>query len=172
VDQFIPGELALKELGELHVAVADLGEGQRLGCTVDFAVVDTGLETADEALPVRSELLAVATAGEQQIIDVLAAAATTLIDAAGVIPAQPGTMLPNLAARAGLDGVSVGHGLFVPPYLWGGQVPRMTEDDRLTVLLQLVMLTDAEHAFAVEEGVGALQQELGAAGIDLLDWQR
>ena len=51
-------------------------------------------------------------------------------------------------------------------------MPRVTEEGRLTVLLQLVMLTDAEYAYAAEEGAVALQQALGEAGIDLLDWHR
>lgn len=172
VDQFVPGDLALKELGQLHIAVSDLGEGEQLGTTVDFAVVDTGLETQDEAIPVRSELIAVARVGEQKIIDVLAAATTMLIDAAGVIPGQPGTMLPNLVDKAGLTDVTVAHGLFIAPYLWGGETPRMSEPDRLTVMLQLIMLTDSEYAYAVEEGVGPLQQAIAEEEIDLLDWRR
>lgn len=166
--QLIPAEL---EFGS-DSAVADLGEGQRVALTVGFSDVDTGLVAVDGGDEVRSELITVARAEKEQLADVLAAAARMLADAEGILPAQPGTMLPGLAEKAGLRDVSVSHGLFVPPYLWGGETPRFTEEGRLTVLLQLVMLTDAEYAYAVEEGPGGLQQALGEAGADLLDWRR
>jgi hypothetical protein len=166
--QLIPAELEFDE----DVAVADLAEGQRVAVTVGFADVDTGLVAVDGGADVRSELISVARAERGQLTATLRAAATLLADARGLLPAQPGTMVPHLAQKAGLQGVSVAHGLFIPPYLWGGETPRFTEEGRLTVLLQLVMLTDAEYAYAVEEGPGGLQQALGEAGIDLLDWGR
>lgn len=168
LSQLIPVEL---DVGE-DVAVADLDDGQRVAVTVGFAEVDTGLVAVDGGADVRSELITVARAGRGQLTAVLRAAATLLADANGLLPAQPGTMIPQLAEKANLEGVSVAHGLFVPPYLWGGETPRFTEEGRLTVLLQLVMLTDAEYAYAMEEGPGGLQQALGEAGIDLLDWAR
>jgi len=160
IDQLIPAELNVGE----DCVTADLGDGQTVAVTLGFADVDTGLHAIEEQLPVRSELIVVARADAAELETVLRAAVGKFT---GVLPAQPGTMLPQLH-RVG----SVEHALFVPPYLWGGETPRVTEDERLTVLLQLVMLTDAEYAYAVEEGPGALQQALGEAGIDLLDWHR
>ncbi|AGF71308.1 suppressor of fused domain protein [Corynebacterium halotolerans] len=110
--------------------------------------------------------------GGDEATAVIAAAARLLADARGIVPAQPGTMLPGLAERAGLAGLGVAHGLLVAPYLWGGDVPQVTEEGRLTVMLQLVMLTGDEHAYAVEHGVAALQGKLGAEQVDLLDWRR
>lgn len=163
IDQLIPGEL---EVGE-DVVTADLGDGQAVAVTLGFADVDTGLVAVDEGIDVRSELIVVARADAADLTAVLRAAVGKLTAAGGILPAQPGTMLPQL-----IEVDSVGHALFVPPYLWGGETPRVTEPERLTVLLQLVMLTDSEYAYAVEEGPGALQQALGEAGIDLLDWTR
>ncbi|RSZ64477.1 hypothetical protein EAH68_05685 [Corynebacterium hylobatis] len=168
LSQLIPAEL---DFGE-DAAVADLDDGQQVAVTVGFADVDTGLVAVEGGADVRSELITVARAERGQLTAVLRAAATLLADANGLLPAQPGTMIPHLAEKAGLQGISVAHGLFIPPYLWGGETPRFTEEGRLTVLLQLVMLTDAEYAYAVEEGPGGLQQALGEAGIDLLDWGR
>ena len=164
IDQLLPAEL---QTGD-RVVTADLGDGQRVAVTVGFADVDTGLVTVEDGTDVRSELIIVGRATEQQLTSVLHAAWAAF--EGGDLPAQPGTLLPQL--DAGLEGVNVAHGICVPPYLWGGEVPRVTEDDRLTVLLQLVMLTDSEYAYAAEEGAAALQQALGEAGIDLLDWQR
>ncbi|AJE32026.1 hypothetical protein B842_00850 [Corynebacterium humireducens NBRC 106098 = DSM 45392] len=164
IDQLLPAELQTSD----RVVTADLGDGQRVAVTVGFADVDTGLVTVEDGTDVRSELIIVGRATEQQLTSVLHAAWAAF--EGGDLPAQPGTLLPQLDAD--LEGVSVAHGICVPPYLWGGEVPRVTEDERLTVLLQLVMLTDAEYAYAAEEGAAALQQALGEAGIDLLDWQR
>ncbi len=164
IDQLLPAQL---ETGD-GVVTADLGDGQRVAVTVGFAAVDTGLVTVDDGIDVRSELIVVGRATEEQLTAVLHAASQAFED--GDLPAQPGTLLPLLGA--GLDDVTVVHAVCVPPYLWGGEVPRVTEEERLTVLLQLVMLTDAEYAYAAEEGPAALQQALGEAGIDLLDWQR
>lgn len=166
--QLVPAELEF----QADSALADLGAGQRVALTVGFGDVDTGLVAVEDGVDVRSELITVARAEGRQLKDLLAAASETLAASHGLLPAQPGTMLPNLAEKAGLTDVSVAHGLFVPPYLWGGDTPRFTEEGRLTVLLQLVMLTDAEYAYAMEEGPGGLQQALGEAGIDLLDWRR
>ncbi|MDO5668453.1 MAG: suppressor of fused domain protein [Corynebacterium sp.] len=160
ISQLIPGELVIGE----DVVTADLGDGQTVAVTLGFADVDTGLHAVEEELPVRSELIIVARASVEELTAVLRAAVAKFT---GFLPAQPGTMLPQLHKVKAVE-----HGLFVPPYLWGGETPRVTEEERLTVLLQLVMLTDAEYAYAVEEGPGALQQALGEAGIDLLDWAR
>lgn len=156
----------------LRIALADLGEGQRLACTAGFADVDTGLTTVDRLRDVRSELLTVARASEDEVTALTAAAAQLLADARGILPAQPGTMLPGLVERAGITGLTVAHGLFIAPYLWGGETPQVTEEDRLTVILQLVALTADEHAYAVEHGVDKLQEKLGADRVDLLDWRR
>ena len=168
INGLIPGEPAVSG----DTATVDLGDGQVVAVTLGFADVDTGLVAVEEGIDVRSELIVVARADAAALTAVLRAGVEKLTAAGGILPAQPGTMIPRLAELAGLEDVTVAHGLFVPPYLWGGDTPRVTEDERLTVLLQLVMLTDAEYAYAVEEGPGALQQALGEAGIDLLDWQR
>lgn len=172
IDQLVPGELNFRRVDERHIALGEVAPGQQLGCTVDFGNVDTGLATADRSRDVRSELLTVTRASPDEVTAVLAAAAQLLADARGILPAQPGTMLPGLVERAGLTDLSVTHGLFIAPYLWGGETPQMDEPTRLTVLLQLVLLTPDEHVFAVEHGVGRLQEELGRRQVDLLDWRR
>ena len=163
--QLLPAELS--DDGDGRVLTADLGEGQHLAVTAGFADVDTGLVAVDGGVDVRCELIVVARAPREQLAEVLRAAWRVFADGAGDPPAQPGTLLPQL-----LEAGTVAHAVCVPPYLWGGETPRVTEEERLTVLLQVVMLTDAEYAFAAEEGPAALQQALGEAGIDLLDWQR
>lgn len=92
IDQLIPGEL---EVGE-DVVTADLGDGQAVAVTLGFADVDTGLVAVDEGIDVRSELIVVARADAADLTAVLRAAVGKLTAAGGILPAQPGTMLPQL----------------------------------------------------------------------------
>ena len=39
-------------------------------------------------------------------------------------------------------------------------------------MCQLLMLTDSEYAYAVEEGVAKLQEAVAEQGVDILDWKR
>ncbi|KAH8391702.1 hypothetical protein KR215_011927, partial [Drosophila sulfurigaster] len=82
------------------------------------------------------------------------------------------------------------HGLLVPPFLWEDGVPNVHEVDfggrhggggehdwtdpgRMTVVAQLVMLTDAEFAVATSQGLGAVQRSLLDTGTDLNDvWRK
>ncbi|MCK7637334.1 suppressor of fused domain protein [Corynebacterium pygosceleis] len=151
-------------------------------------------EPADlDARPVdvRSEVFAVA-AGTHDCLDrVVAATAAFLRDSAGRVPASPGQLLPGVGVLGGLvaePDVTVRHGLLVVPYVWAKGVPRMMEeagevgtDDvssaqpanaRLTVLLQLVLLTDDEFSYARTYGVPALQQAMVEQNVDLLDLGR
>ena len=86
-----------------------------------------------------------------------------------MLPAQPGIMLPEILSE---DSLNVHHGLLIAPYLWGGSTPQLPEDGRLTLVCQLLMLTDSEYAYAVEEGVAKLQEAVAEQGVDILDWKR
>ncbi|AKE38147.1 Suppressor of fused protein (SUFU) [Corynebacterium camporealensis] len=117
----------------------------------------------------RCELLTVGRVPVSRVAAAVTGAARTLRDAQGVIPAQPGVLLPSILSA---DELSVHHGALIAPYLWGGQTPQVAEDGRITLVCQLLMLTDSEYAYAVEEGLGALQEAVAEQGIDLLDWAR
>ncbi|WP_293771953.1 suppressor of fused domain protein [uncultured Corynebacterium sp.] len=165
LNQIIPAELTFADRAGHHLAFAALPNEENLVATTEFANIDTGLQAPDEGTPkpVRCELLSVARAPQEELAAVLIEAAE-LLDAARVIPAQPGTLLPKLGPGK--------HGMLVAPWLWGGQTPQLKEPDRWTLMLQLVALTDEEYGFAVEEGVPAFQQAVAEASIDLLDWTR
>lgn len=160
-----------------HLGLASLEGGQSLAVTTEFGQVDTGLQLASQeadapdAAPtdVRTELLAVAKGTKADVAAVVLGAAQALEKAVGIIPAQPGVMLPSIVD---FDGMSVKHGLLIAPYLWGGDSPQFTEPGRLTLVCQLLMLTDSEYAYVVEEGVAAFQQAAEEQGIDLLDYAR
>lgn len=156
------------------MGLAALDDAQSLAVSCDFADVDTGLAHAEQGVDVRCELLAVARTGQAEVAASVSAAAALLTKAAGVLPAQPGLLLPKLFVDDDerFAPLTVRHGMLIAPYLWGGQTPQVAEDKRLTLVCQLLMLTDAEYAFAVDEGVPALQQAVAEQGIDLLDWQR
>lgn len=156
------------------MGLASLEGKQSLAVTCGFADVDTGLAHAEQGIDVRCELLTVARTGQPEVAAAVSAAAALLTEAAGLLPAQPGLLLPKLFAEDDerFAHLSVRHGMLIAPYLWGGQTPQLVEKERLTLVCQLLMLSDAEYAYAVEEGVPALQQAVAEQGIDLLDWKR
>ncbi|MDN6460872.1 MAG: suppressor of fused domain protein [Corynebacterium flavescens] len=156
-------------MGGRELGLAALDGGQSLAVTTAFADVDTGLQHAEQGIDVRCELLAVARASQEDVATAVNAAADMLERAGGVLPAQPGVLLPG-GGDVAKHGVH--HGLLIVPYLWGGQTPQVAEEKRLTLVCQLLMLTDSEYAYAVEEGVGAFQEAVAEQGIDLLDWSR
>ena len=172
----------------------DTGLVTDMDSIVESATDDVPMEPGDlDARPidVRSEVFAVA-AGDYDCLDrVVAAAATLLRDSAGRIPAAPGQLLPGVGVLGGLvaePGVTMRHGLLVVPYVWTKGVPRMMEkagevstdgdpatqpaNARLTVLLQLVLLTDDEFSYARTYGIPALQQAMVEQDVNLLDLGR
>ncbi|MGP6175126.1 suppressor of fused domain protein [Corynebacterium sp. A21] len=188
VDSLFPTELDFHRVGDFHVGCADLGEKQQLACTADFGRVDTGLSTPGPDGPpmdVRSELFTIGRVAEIDAARIIGAAANFLRNAAGRTPAQPGQLIPGLGILAELEeDFTVRHGLLSVPYVWGPEVPQQLEPagevhgegagelPRLTVMLQIIMLTDDERDFALTYGIGDLQQELARSGADLLDWRR
>jgi len=141
--------------------------------TTQFADVDTGLVKEGSDMPVRCELIAVARAPQAAVAAAVVGVATKLEETQGQIPAQPGVLVPDIdsALNQAAD-ITVAHGMLIAPYLWGGPSPQVQEEDRLTLGLQLIMLTHAEYAYAVEEGVAAMQQAVAESNIDILDWTR
>lgn len=166
----IPAPLEFRYVDGRRLGFATLGDALSLALTTTFNGVDTGLRSDAAGLDVRCELVTVARVGHPEVAAAVGAAAAKLEKAGGFLPAQPGILLPSLLELPGK--LTVHHGLLIAPYLWGGQTPQYREDNRLTLVLQLVMLTDAEYAFGVEEGVGKLQDVVAEQGIDLLDWSR
>lgn len=176
INQLFPAEMNLREAQDdegnpgFHYACFNLGR-DFAASTLDFADIDTGLES--EGVDVRCEIFTINRASETTTLKVLDATANQLARAEGAFPAQPGTLLPGIGSEANLPSdITVKHGVFVVPYVWGEKVPQLKEPDRWTLMLQLVMLTQEEFEHAVTYGVGQLQQDLAAEGIDLLDWSR
>jgi len=98
---------------------------------------------------------------------------------------QPGLLLPDLGWHVD-ESMTAKHGLLIPPFLWEDGVPHVHEVDfggrhgggtsqdwthpgRMTVVAQLVMLTDGEYSAATSQGLGVVQQQLLDAGTDLND---
>lgn len=158
------------------MATGQLPAGPGFAATVDFGEVDTGLVlTGEEHTDVRCELLAVAAESEVLLSAAVIGAAEMLREAGGTVPAQPGVLLPDLGPRAGVstDGdLLMEHGLLIAPTLWEGQTPHVREDGRITLILQLAMLTEEEYAIAVDRGVDKLLHRLHRRGVDLADWRR
>lgn len=171
LDQIIPGELSMRQVDGWRVATTTWEEAE-LAATFDFSEIDTGLVlTEDNGREIRCELLTVGQVSEVEVTAVVTAAADMLKEAAGVLPAQPGVLLPDLGKRAGLD-ATVKHGLLMAPNLWQGQTPHLNDDERMTLILQVVMITDEEFGIGVDQGADKMQRRLQRRGENLGDWHR
>lgn len=168
IQGLFPGEMQVGSLGPCRIA-AFHSSPEHIACTLNAADVDTG--TRAEEQDVRSEIFTVTT--QDEVAPVLVAGAyQMLIDAAGRIPARPGELLPGLATLCLRHELTAKHGLLAVPFAWGGDVPQFTEPHRLTLMLQLLMLTDEEYVYLKTYGLQSLQEELVRAEVDIRDLMR
>jgi len=159
---------------------------QTLACTADAARYSTGL-TSPDGMDVRAELLAVGLARPGEMGQLVAAAATMLSEEGSGRLAQPGTFLPGLGAKVN-PAFTTKHGLLVVPYIWPKGVPTVTEHPdlttadgqpvnpthpgRMTLIAQIIMLTEQEFLQGMTHGIDSLQTRLAEGGADLRDLRR
>ena len=103
--------------------------------------------------------------------------------------AQPGQILPGVGIMANLpqEGYTVTHGILADPRIWGPEIPFVREEAgevhadpgdedsglaRLTLPLQLILLTDEEFAVAAHHGGDVLFRRMAEQQVDLLDLRR
>jgi len=148
--------------------------------TVGFSEIDSGLVVDDPdadstgLTEVRCEIICAADgATPQQRVMAVAGAWNTLVNAG--IPGQPGTALPGLVNDPAL---TVHHGLLREPEIFDRGTPLVNEpatDDapaRMTLLLELVLLTDDEYELAEEQSLEVLERRLRRRQTSLGDWAR
>lgn len=148
--------------------------------SVGFSEIDSGLVVddpdADSAglTEVRCEIICAADgATPQQRVMAVAGAWNTLVNAG--IPGQPGTALPGLVNDPAL---TVHHGLLREPEIFDRGTPLVNEPAthdapaRMTLLLELVLLTDDEYELAEEQGLEVLERRLRRRQTSLGDWAR
>lgn len=177
------GADATEGSGSAGAGAAGSGAVQTVAITLDAAEVDAGLATEDGS-DLRVEFLTIV-AGRGETAGALVAAAAAMVsrDPAG-LPPHPGTVLRGLGALVD-EGMTARHGLLVPPYVWDEGVPHVhevagegrrsvvrttgvefTHPGRLTLPVQIVMLTDTELEFLDSVGMDGLQRHLASAGVD------
>lgn len=164
VDGLFPGEVTIDLVGDFHVASFH-DDGQFIASTLDFQHVETGLEAEDH--DIRVELFAVANSNEG-LRELVSATAAMLRDTA-IIP-QPGEVVPGAGAL--VPGLSVAHSLLVVPFPWGGDVPHFKDAGIMTLMLQILPLTDAELEYLQAYGLAELQRALVEQQIDVFNLQR
>lgn len=149
--------------------------------SVGFGEVDSGLvvdpsseSDAAARTDVRCEIICAADgATPQQRVMAVAGAWNTLVTAG--VPGQPGTALPGLVNDPEL---SVHHGLLREPQIFDRGTPLVNEpatDEvpaRMTLLLELVLLTNDEYDIAAEQGLDVLERRLRRRQTSLGDWGR
>lgn len=163
---------------------------ETVAMTIDAGRLESGLETEDGS-DLRVELLTVVSGHDDTAADLLAHAASMISQDPGHWPPQPGTLLPNVVQQMDADSerkITARNGLLVVPYVWDDGVPHVhevtsggasrhsKEDDtdvefthpgRLTIVAQLVMLTDEEAELAQTAGVAAVQERLVREGVNI-----
>lgn len=149
--------------------------------TVGFSEIDSGLVVDEPGAAagagpteVRCEIICAAEgASLEQRVMAVAGAWNTLVTAG--IPGQPGTALPGLVNDPAL---TVHHGLLREPEIFDRGTPLVNEpatDDspaRMTLLLELVLLTDDEYEIAAEQGIDVLERRLRRRQTSIGDWGR
>ena len=95
-------------------------------------------------------------------------AAAREIETLGV-PAQPGVLLEGVLDGLGAD---VRHGWLREPELFDRGTPLNREPGQLTLLLELVGLTDEEFDIARDQGLDVLSRRLRRRGTDVGQWNR
>ena len=64
------------------------------------------------------------------------------------------------------------HGLLREPEVFAQGTPLVREPGRITLLLELIALTDEEFGIASEQGYPVLERRLRRRGVDVKDWCR
>ncbi|MGJ4087295.1 hypothetical protein [Corynebacterium macclintockiae] len=163
---------------------------ETVAMTIDAGRLESGLETEDGS-DLRVELLTVVSGHDDTAADLLAHAASMISQDPGHWPPQPGTLLPDVVQQMDADSerkITARNGLLVVPYVWDDGVPHVhevtsggasrhskegdtdvefTHPGRLTIVAQLVMLTDEEAELAQTAGVAAVQERLVREGVNI-----
>ncbi|MDO4910749.1 MAG: suppressor of fused domain protein [Corynebacterium sp.] len=178
---FPPG-MGIYKTGRFHIAQFDLGE-EYACATADFSQVEFGLETEGPEggkVDVRPELFALAYP-QFNLVKILSDTASLLTLSHGALLPQPGTVIRGISNE-----YRACNGILIAPYVWDQGVPQMYEEPgkvgsdgpvdttrgRLTLIVQLLLLTDDELEYGLANGMPALQEELARRGVDLLDLNR
>ncbi|SDS62476.1 suppressor of fused domain protein [Corynebacterium timonense] len=146
--------------------------GRPAAMTVGFSGVDTGLTLdSDPSTAVRCELVCAAAQPPFVQSRAVAAAARELVDKG--LAAQPGVLLEGLIDDLAVAGEpTVRHGFLREPQLFERGTPTYTEPGQLTLLLELVALTEEERQIAAAQGAAVLERRLRRRGVRVGDWYR
>lgn len=183
--------LTPQEGGDVSVDSGDEAVlAETVAMTIDAGRLESGLETEDGS-DLRVELLTVVSGHDDTAADLLAHAASMISQDPTHWPPQPGTLLPNVVQQMDADSdrkITARNGLLVVPYVWDDGVPHVhevtsggasrhskegdtdvefTHPGRLTIVAQLVMLTDEEAELAQTAGVAAVQERLVREGVNI-----
>lgn len=163
---------------------------ETVAMTIDAGRLESGLETEDGS-DLRVELLTVVSGHDDTAADLLTHAASMISQDPGHWLPQPGTLLPDVVQQMDADSerkITARNGLLVVPYVWDDGVPHVhevtsggasrhskegdtdvefTHPGRLTIVAQLVMLTDEEAELAQTAGVAAVQERLVREGVNI-----
>lgn len=110
-----------------------------------------------------------------ELTSILASARKFIADQAGAVRLSPGTVIPDLIEQLGLatdSTITARHGWLHEPRIFDQGTPMLRTDDRLTLLLELVMLTDDRLDIAHNRDLDAVETRLRRRGTNVADLRR
>ncbi|WIM67903.1 suppressor of fused domain protein [Corynebacterium breve] len=171
------GAIELKDIEGVRIAFVTLGDDTRTATTCGFSQVDTGLALQDDkSTDVRCEIVIQSdSASDEELAAALIGLWGVLARAPGTIPAQPGTSVPNAVVQsplAAVPEVTVKHAVLREPQIFDQGTPSLSEEGRITLLLEAVLLTDEEFGIVQTQGMDRVSTRLRRRATNLGDFRR
>lgn len=169
----IIGPFEIQEYGGYPIATATTIP---ICVSFGFSEVDTGVimerpaykDPGSPDTDVRCELVCAAEGPSPERRAMAVAGAWNSLAALGA-PAQPGVLLADLVDDPELN---VHHGLLRDPQIFERGTPHFKEPGRMTLLLELVLLTDDEFEIVTEQGFEVFERRVRRRQAELGDWNR
>lgn len=151
------------------LSVADQpDQGVTSYATLGLSQHSIGLSVGDR--PLRVELLGACWTESEVFANILSTCAFNVINSGH--RCAPGIIFPDVVSIY-LPDSSMAHILFVSPFLWGDGIPETLDfSDRKVTWLQAVPISEAERAYAEENGADALESLFEQHQIDVYDLNR
>lgn len=142
-------------------------DGVNFYSTIGTAEYSSGYRT--EGVPLNVELLGVCDAREVVFINILATCSFCIINSN--YKCHPGAIFHHVVDMY-LPNIDMKHIMFVPPFIWEGQLETINLDDRKVAWLLGVPISEQECIYAEKNGTDALEDLFEKEQIDIFNIYR
>ncbi len=122
-----------------------------------------------EDIGVRVELVGACASSCGEFANILSTAAFCIVNSGWFC--SPGTIFPDVVGMYECSS-TMRHLLFVPPFLWEGELETLHLEARTVAWLLAVPISEAEYRFAEAEGADELERAFERAQIDIFNINR